>query len=88
MFTSGNEMVMAIPIWMTPDDFMVFSKSQGLDLVWTQLGIVPSFNFDEEEEHHILYLRGPVHLVLALGSVLEEAGIDVPFACSDGTPKA
>ncbi len=79
---------MLVPIWMTPDAFMDFASSKGLDLIWDQLGVSIGFSYDKEEFHHILCIKGEVHLVIGLAAVLADAGIEVPFTCSDGMPEA
>lgn len=80
--------IMVVPIYMTPEMFMVFARDDGIDLVLEQLDIAIDFGFNGVDGHHLVYLKGPIVMLMYIGSMLAESGLEVPFSCPNGTAKA
>jgi hypothetical protein len=84
----SNYIIMVVPIWMTPEMFMDFAEERGIDKILEQLDITLDFGFNGVDGHHLVYLKGPIVMLMSLGSMLSEAGLEVPFMCHNGVPEA
>jgi len=84
----SNYIIMVVPIWMTPEMFMDFAEERGIDKILEQLDITLDFGFNGVDGHHLVYLKGPIVMLMALGSMLSDAGFEAPFLCPSGMPEA